>query len=115
MGGSIAGIIDETGRRVTGDDIINCIAMMALRANGLGGGFAGYGIYPDHADDFCFHVMYTSEEAQAQVIELVEVAVLDLHDTRFARAALDLPLAGEMAGRPEGGGVERKPSQVGTP
>ncbi len=66
MGCSIAGIIDETGRRFTGDDIINCIAMMALRANGLGGGFAGYGIYPDHADDFCFHVMYSSEEAQAQ-------------------------------------------------
>lgn len=66
MGCSIAGIIDEQGRRFNGEDIIACIAMMALRANGLGGGFAGYGIYPDRADDFCFHVMYNREAAREQ-------------------------------------------------
>lgn len=64
MGCSIAGIFDEKGTRFPGSEIIHSIATMWLRANGLGGGFAGYGIYPDHAQDWCFHVMYTAEEAR---------------------------------------------------
>ena len=28
------------------------------RSNGLGGGFAVYGIYPSYADHYAFHVMY---------------------------------------------------------
>ncbi|MDD5686452.1 MAG: glutamine amidotransferase family protein [Elusimicrobia bacterium] len=62
MGCSIAGIIDESGKRFYGKEIICSIQKMYLRANGLGGGFAGYGIYPENKDDFCFHIIYNSEK-----------------------------------------------------
>ncbi|HAM38307.1 MAG: hypothetical protein A2474_05605 [Elusimicrobia bacterium RIFOXYC2_FULL_34_12] len=64
MGCSIAGIIDESGKRFSGEEIIRSIKKMFLRANGLGGGFAGYGIYPENKDDFCFHVIYNSEKVK---------------------------------------------------
>jgi glutamate synthase domain-containing protein 1 len=34
---------------------------MKERSNGLGGGFAGYGIYPEYADKYAFHVFYDDE------------------------------------------------------
>ena len=35
---------------------IDSIRTMHDRSNGLGGGFAGYGIYPEYADYYAFHV-----------------------------------------------------------
>lgn len=34
------------------------------RSNGLGGGFAGYGIYPEYKDLYAFHVFYDDTEAK---------------------------------------------------
>jgi glutamate synthase domain-containing protein 1 len=34
------------------------------RGNGLGGGFAVYGIYPDFKDYYAFHIMYLSKDAK---------------------------------------------------
>ena len=34
------------------------------RSNGLGGGFAGYGIYPEYKDFYAFHVFYDSDDAR---------------------------------------------------
>ena len=45
-GCAIAAIIDTTGARMTGEDIIRAMVPMHERSSGLGGGFAGYGIYP---------------------------------------------------------------------
>ena len=28
------------------------------RSNGLGGGFAGYGIYPEYRDFYAFHIFF---------------------------------------------------------
>ena len=44
-GCAISGIIDKSGKRFSGEAIIDSIALMHDRSNGLGGGFAGYGIY----------------------------------------------------------------------
>lgn len=56
-GCAILGIIDKTGRRsISGRTIVDAIAVMHDRSNGLGGGFAGYGIYPEYADAYAFHV-----------------------------------------------------------
>ena len=49
-GCAISGIFARDGRRVPGGDIIRSIAVMRERSNGLGGGFAGYGIYPEYKD-----------------------------------------------------------------
>src|SRR5512136_1202758 len=61
---SLFGAMDVTGRRFRGDGVISAIANMHFRGNGLGGGFAVYGLYPDFADAYAFHIMYTSREGQ---------------------------------------------------
>lgn len=63
-GCAIAGIMDRTGERFCGDDIIKAIAVMHDRSNGLGGGFAAYGIYPDYKDFYALHVFYDSPDAK---------------------------------------------------
>ena len=65
-GCAIAGIMDRSGGRHDGTDIMAAIALMHDRCNGLGGGFAAYGIYPEYADLYAFHVMYESAEARAE-------------------------------------------------
>lgn len=63
-GCAIAAIIDRKGGKINGSEIIKSIALMHDRSNGLGGGFAAYGIYPEHADDYAFHVFYESAAAK---------------------------------------------------
>jgi len=63
-GCAIAGIMDQSGKRFSGKTIINSIAVMHERSNGLGGGFAAYGIYPDFSDYYAFHLIYDSEKAK---------------------------------------------------
>ena len=46
-GCAVTGVIDRSGKPMSGEDMIRSIAVMHDRSNGLGGGFAGYGIYPD--------------------------------------------------------------------
>ena len=55
-GCAIAGLFHKKGQRVGGDVIVRAMEPMHDRSNGLGGGFAGYGIYPDHADCYAFHL-----------------------------------------------------------
>ncbi len=57
---SLFGVLDTTGRRFSGEGVIKAIANMHDRSNGLGGGFAIYGLFPEYADLYCFHVMYLS-------------------------------------------------------
>jgi glutamate synthase domain-containing protein 1 len=40
--------MNREGKAFSGEVIIRAMASMHERSNGLGGGFAGYGIYPDH-------------------------------------------------------------------
>jgi glutamate synthase domain-containing protein 1 len=70
-GCGIVGIMDESGRLFSGSDIIASIATMHERANGLGGGFAGYGVYPQHQNDWCFHMMFESKSAMVQTEEYI--------------------------------------------
>jgi len=63
---SIFGAMDRSGRRFSGEGVIRAIANMHDRSNGLGGGFAVYGLYPEHAACYAFHIMYLSREGQRQ-------------------------------------------------
>jgi len=65
-GCAIAGIINREREVFSGHKIVNCIANMHSRSNGLGGGFAAYGIYPDLKDYFAFHLYYDSEQAREE-------------------------------------------------
>ena len=61
---SIFGMMDTSGRCFSGADIIKAIGNMRVRGNGLGGGFAVYGLYPDYAEYYAFHIMYLSSEGR---------------------------------------------------
>ena len=50
-GCAISAVISREGRRMTGEDIIRSMVPMHDRSNGLGGGFAAYGIYPEHREE----------------------------------------------------------------
>ena len=63
-GCAIAAIIDRKGNRINGSEIIKSIALMHDRSNGLGGGFAAYGIYPEHKDEYAIHVFYDSNNVR---------------------------------------------------
>ncbi len=63
-GCAISGMISKSGRRIGGGEIVKSIATMHDRSNGLGGGFAGYGIYPEYQDLYALHVFYDTVEAR---------------------------------------------------
>ena len=63
-GCAISGIFSKSVRRISGGSIVSSIAVMHDRSNGLGGGFAGYGIYPEYKNQYAFHVFYDSNEAK---------------------------------------------------
>ncbi len=63
---SIFGAMDTSGKRFSGAGVISAIANMHDRGNGLGGGFAVYGLYPEYADLYAFHVMYLSQQGRTE-------------------------------------------------
>lgn len=65
-GCAIAAIMDRSGARHRGDDILAAMANMHERSNGLGGGFAAYGIYPDYADLYALHIFFDNKEARLE-------------------------------------------------
>lgn len=64
-GCAISGIIAKDGKRFNGKEIIKSIEVMHDRSNGLGGGFAAYGIYPENKDNYAFHIFFDSKKAKA--------------------------------------------------
>ena len=71
-GCGIIGIMNERGDTFNGEEVVAGICNMMERGNGLGAGFAGYGIYPDLKDFWCFHVMYQDEGAKEVVEEYLK-------------------------------------------
>jgi glutamate synthase domain-containing protein 1 len=63
-GCAISGMMSRKGTAVSGDSIIRSIALMHDRSNGLGGGFAAYGIYPEFRDYYAFHLFYDHHGAR---------------------------------------------------
>jgi len=95
-GCAIAGIINKSGRRMNGDDIIRSIAVMHDRSNGLGGGFAAYGIYPEYKDYYAFHVFYDTPFAKKECETFLEkhfdIINLSKIPTRLTIGITDMPL-----------------------
>jgi len=63
---SIFGAMNRDGERFTGAGVMKAIANMHVRGNGLGGGFAAYGIYPEFRDYYAFHLMFTGKSPEAK-------------------------------------------------
>lgn len=71
-GCAISGMFSKVGKRFSGEDIITSISIMHDRSNGLGGGFAAYGIYPEYKDYYAFHVFYDSESSKMECEEFLK-------------------------------------------
>ncbi len=72
-GCAISGIFSKNGTRLDGSAIIQSIATMHDRSNGLGGGFAGYGIYPDYKELYALHIFYDGPACKAACEEFLEL------------------------------------------
>ncbi len=95
-GCSVGAFIDRSGRPTSGADIVTMMASMRDRATDLGAGYAGYGIYPEFADFYCFHVMYDSAAAQVETEGLLRARFAVERDevipTRRVEAIREAPL-----------------------
>ena len=66
-----AAILNRKGERFSGETIMTSIELMHDRSNGLGGGFAGYGIYPQYAELYALHIFYDDLTAKATTEEFI--------------------------------------------
>lgn len=95
-GCAISGIFSKSGARFSGEDIIKSISVMHDRSNGLGGGFAGYGIYPEYKDYYAFHVFYEDMNSRTECEHFIDrhfdVINLSKIPTRQVSSIKDEPL-----------------------
>jgi len=108
------GFIDTTGLRQGGERIIAAVTNMRERGNGLGAGFAAYGIYPDFAEHYAFHVMCRDEQTRVELDGYLRKHFAVVHDEpiphRHVQGIIDPPVvwryflfpqSAQMVGRSE--------------
>lgn len=95
-GCAVSAVMNVKGRRINGEAITRSIACMHDRSNGLGGGFAAYGIYPEFADLYALHLLCDGEaarlEADAFLQKNFEVHRAEPIPTRRVREITDPPV-----------------------
>ncbi len=95
-GCAIAAVISKDGNMMTGEKIFKSMIPMHDRSNGLGGGFAGYGIYPEYKDFFALHLFfddnYCKEECEKYLKEKFEIVKAEPIPTRTIPEITDEPL-----------------------
>ncbi len=95
-GCAIAGVFSKSGECISGKTIVDSMTTMHDRSNGLGGGFAGYGIYPEYKDYYAFHVFYddktSRENCERYLDEKFEIINLSKIPVRKSPKITDEPL-----------------------
>lgn len=95
-GCAVAGVISKKGDKISGEGIVKCMTTMHDRSNGLGGGFAGYGIYPQYRDYYALHLFYNStvekEVCEKYLDEKFEIINLSKIPVRKSKKITDEPL-----------------------
>lgn len=95
-GCAISGIISKSGKRFSGQRIIDSIKVMHDRSNGLGGGFAAYGIYPEYKEFYAFHIFYDHKTSKKECEDFLEehfdIINLSKIPTRKVPEIVDEPL-----------------------
>ena len=66
-GCGLSGFINRDGKKVSGKIIKESITSMKERGNGMGAGYAAYGLYPDMAEFYAFHVMMDNMDLESEV------------------------------------------------
>lgn len=95
-GCGLTGFISRDRNRVSGLDITSSICNMDDRSNGLGAGYAAYGIYPDHKDLYAFHMLYNDRDAKEQSEKILNdyfiIKAEEEMPTRKNRRIVDPPI-----------------------
>lgn len=95
-GCAIAGIYHKKGGKISGETIVRAMEPMHDRSNGLGGGFAGYGIYPEFAECYAFHLFYDSDAARDTCEQILhryfDVASMSVMPVRKIKEITDAPM-----------------------
>ena len=78
----IAGLINIDGKRETGDRVVRMITTMTDRENGLGAGYACYGLFPDNTDQYCIQLLLDDKEAHDRVDEYLKAMADVVKDER---------------------------------
>ena len=95
-GCAIAAVISKEGNRMSGEMIRGAMKPMHDRSNGLGGGFAGYGIYPEYKDFYALHMFFdtrvTRKECEVFLKERFEIVKSEIIPTRTIPAITDEPI-----------------------
>jgi glutamate synthase domain-containing protein 1 len=74
----VVGFINHDRTLTDGSVIRRAMANMHDRGNGLGGGFAAYGLYPQYADQYAMHIMYDDKSDASGVEEYLKTK-LEIH------------------------------------
>ncbi len=81
---------------MTGEAITEAMVPMHDRSNGLGGGFAGYGIYPEYRDLYALHLFFedraSRKECESFLKEYFEIVQAEIIPTRTVPSITDRPL-----------------------
>ena len=95
-GCAVSGMFSKSGKRMNGEQIIRSIEVMHDRSNGLGGGFAAYGIYPEYKEYYAFHIFYddisTKQECERFLEHHFDIINLSKIPTRKMPQITDVPL-----------------------
>ena len=95
-GCAISAAISREGRPINGESMIRSMVPMHDRSNGLGGGFAAYGIYPEHKDEFALHIFFGSgasrHECEAYLKETFEIVLAEEMPIRIIPEITDVPI-----------------------
>ncbi len=95
-GCAIAAVISRDGNKMSGEGIMNSMKPMHDRSNGLGGGFAGYGIYPQYKDFYALHMFFndraTRKDCEAFLKEHFEIIQSEILPTRKIPQITDEPI-----------------------
>ena len=110
-GCAISAVISREGTRMSGESVIKSMIPMHDRSNGLGGGFAAYGIYPEHRDEYAFHIFFddntTRRECEALLKESFEIVEAELIPIRIIPEITDIPHIWRYFVRPLGSVLAR--------
>ena len=95
-GCAIAAVISKDGNRMSGKMICEAMKPMHDRSNGLGGGFAAYGIYPEYKDFYALHLFFnqraTRKNCEVFLKERFEIVKSEIIPTRKIPAITDEPI-----------------------
>ena len=95
-GCAISAVISKNGNKMSGEMITNSMKPMHDRSNGLGGGFAGYGIYPEYKEFYALHIFFdtrdTRKECEAFLKDRFEIVQSEIIPTRKIPAITDEPI-----------------------